>query len=226
MKLKSERQKRSFMGRALSVVPERTVALLTAILVFLNSGCFNVDGGSSGTETGGKVSLRGRVLDKESSPVPGVVAKLTLTGLSDTTDAYGTYFLYQDSIPNSNSMSPLDTLVFLQGGQRVAILEITKWTDTLPDIKLTQRTFSGVFAATDTAIKKVEAVLSGTGIPADSPVVKEFFYNKPVNEYSGFILFPKTPKMLRLIRVTIGSANSSRNSTAINKSTFWMPANN
>lgn len=157
--------------------------------------CCN-DGTTSGTETGKGISLRGRVVDKDNSPVAGVVAKLAVTGLADTTDALGRYRLERDAAALQKSAATLDTLVFLQDGYKVAAVEIDNWVDSLPDVKLTQRGFSGklILNDTTTTIGKVEAVLTGTGIDANKPLASEFFYNKPVQEYSGFITFPNSGK--------------------------------
>ncbi|MEO7427002.1 MAG: hypothetical protein ABI036_17575, partial [Fibrobacteria bacterium] len=68
------------------------------------------------------------------------------------------------------------------------------WVDTLPDIKLVQRNFSGHIDPHASVIGKVEAVLFGTGVPQEHPIVTEFFYNKSVEEYSGFVYFPVSGK--------------------------------
>jgi hypothetical protein len=83
-------------------------------------------------------------------------------------------------------------------GRRVAILPIGKWIDTLPDVRLIQRNVSGKLLhgalLTDQDANLVLGILRGTDIPADHPVTAEFFYNRPANEYSGFLYFPDLGK--------------------------------
>ncbi len=161
--------------------------ILLALISFLSC----VDGTTSGTETGKSINLRGRVVDKDNVGVPGVVAKLSLTGLADTTDSGGRYLIQKNNAAAIKSgTGTLDTLIFTQGGGKVGALDIDRWIDSLPDIKLTQRGFTGQLLPTDLEIGKIEAVVSGTGIASNHPFVSEFFYNRPVNEYSGYIFFP------------------------------------
>ena len=159
--------------------------LLGGALLVLGS----CEGTTSGTETGSQISLQGRVLDKDNAPVAGVTVRLAKTGLADTTDFQGQYHILKDTAIQAQP-GVLDTLVFLQDSQRVAELEVTRWVETFPDVKLIQRSVTGRFTIADPGIDKVEAVLSGTGIPPGRPVVGEFFYNRPANEYSGFLYFP------------------------------------
>lgn len=158
--------------------------LLVGALLFLVS-CI---GTTSGTETGNQINLQGKVLGKDNTPVAGVTVRLAKTGLRDTTDFQGRYHILKDTSVAIQS-GVLDTLVFLQDNQRVAELEVTQWVETFPDVKLIQRNVRGLFTITDPGISRVEAVLTGTGIPQGHPVVAEFFYNKPVQEYSGFLNF-------------------------------------
>ncbi len=169
-------------------LPALLAALLSAALLGSCTG-----GTTSGTETGGKISLQGRVVDNN-GPVQGIVARLSLTGLADTTDALGRYLITGEKSTDPAKTGLLDTLLILQDSQRVATLGITKWVDSLPDIKLVQRGFSGILAVGGVAIGKVEAVLFGTGVPQEHPVVTEFFYNKPAEEFSGFVYFPASGK--------------------------------
>ncbi|MEO7425761.1 MAG: hypothetical protein ABI036_11280, partial [Fibrobacteria bacterium] len=99
-------------------------ALLAAVLsVFLLGSC--TSGTTSGTETGGKIDLQGRVVDKDNAPVSGLVARLSLTGLADTTDATGRFAILGE-IQDPAKTGILDTLIILQDSQRVASVRITK----------------------------------------------------------------------------------------------------
>jgi hypothetical protein len=162
--------------------------LAAALSAGLVAGCM---GGSSSTETGSEISLSGRVVDKDNTPISGIAVSLAKAGLTDTTDFQGRY-LIEGALPAEDAP---DTLVFTQGGHAVAALPVTKWVDSLPDLKIIQRDISGsvlavgAFAA---KIGRVEAVLTGDGIPADRPVTVEVFYNALASHYSGFVYFPGT----------------------------------
>lgn len=151
-------------------------------------------GTTSGTESGSKINLTGKVIGKDNAPISGVVARLSKTGLADTTDSGGKFLLEGDVPSGSGNSGFLDTLVILQDSQRIAGVGITKWVDSLPDIKVVQRGFSGDLEEASVEIGRVEAVLFGTGIPEGRPIVAEFFYNKPSGEYSGYVFFPASGK--------------------------------
>ncbi len=173
---------------------KKWLLLIPMLLVFL-SGCFNKDNvtGNSSQTGNSDIELTGRVLDKNGNPIDGVVAHLARTGLTDTTDNQGRYLIMGDISESSKKLSAeevLDTLVFVQDGQYVAYLDVEKWVDTLPDVRLVQRNFSGSLSGPTQDVYKVEAILNGNGILVDNPVVAELFYNKPSNEFSGFIYFP------------------------------------
>ncbi len=46
----------------------------------------------------------------------------------------------------------------------------------------------------ESVIGKVEAVLFGTSVPQEHPIVTEFFYNEPAQEFSGFVYLPASGK--------------------------------
>lgn len=185
-------------------MPLRKVSRLKALvrfgltaLAFCSVSC--MEGTSSGTETGSAIILNGRVVDQNGKPVPKVEARLVRVGLADTTDADGRYVLVADAglLPKA-SHGALDTLDFRIEGHRVAILPVGKWIDTLPDVRLIQRNISGKLLhgalLTDQDANLVLGVLRGTDIPPEHPVTAEFFYNRPANEYSGFLYFPDLGK--------------------------------
>lgn len=171
----------------MNILHQTVVVFAFAALAVLGS-C--VGGTTSGTETGSRISIRGRVVDGDKEPVAGLVARLSLSGIADTTDSQGRYHILGEGGSATAETGVLDTLIVSQAGQRVAALGITKWVDSLPDIKVVQRSFSGRIDAAGSEVGRVEGVLSGSGLPEGNRVVAEFFYNKPVREYSGFIYFP------------------------------------
>jgi hypothetical protein len=95
-------------------------------------------------------------------------------------------------LKNVVSVAALDTLVFVQSSQEIASVPIDSWVAELPDIKVVQRDISGTILPHDFTISKVQGVLTGDGINEESPLTAEFFYNEPVNQYSGFMYFPFT----------------------------------
>jgi len=173
---------------------------LTIILfALLLSSCFNKDNDVvtiNNSVTSNKIVLTGRVLDKNNAPVEGIVAKLAVNGFADTTDSDGQYFI-EGELPDEvlaklSAAEVLDTVIISRVEQQITSIDVVEWVDTLPDVKIAQRDFSGELANKNNDVGKVEAVLTGDGISEDDPIIAEFFYNDNVNEYSGFIYFPAT----------------------------------
>ncbi len=117
------------------IVRQNLLVLKSLVLIGALFFLVTCDGTTSGTGTGNKISLEGRVLYGDSVPAVGIVARLAKTGLSDTTDSQGRYYIFQDNVPVGQ---PLDTLDFFKDGQKVFVLEITQWVDSLPDVKFTR----------------------------------------------------------------------------------------
>lgn len=107
------------------------------VFTFAPYSLVSCNGTTSESETGKKIDLQGRVLDKDRMPYPGVQARLAKAGLADTTDALGRYFIRKDTAPlNAGSRVYLDTLDFLLDGKKVRFLEITRWIDSLVDVRI------------------------------------------------------------------------------------------
>lgn len=173
-------------------------ALLLCVLSTLGLVSCGLDrfaGGSSTTDTGNDIKLAGRVVDKDNAPLPGVVVMLARLGLADTTDGEGRYEV-QGTI-RSGRVSPgvLDTLIFLQGAQEIAAVPVTKWVAVIPDLKIMQRDISGFVEPGSIPIARVQAVVSGEGIPDGEPVRAEAFYNSVSGHYSVFVYFPAASGM-------------------------------
>jgi hypothetical protein len=174
----------------------RALCILGAVLLV---ACMSdmLAGGSTSTQTGAKINLSGRVVDKNDAGVAGVVVEIKRAGLKDTTDALGRYVL-EGSVTvsgingGSASMEPLDTLLVKQNGQKLLSLPIFKWVDVLPDIKIIQRDVSGKLLSAPASTGRVEAVISGEGIPVGQPVVVPLYHFKLSGSYTGFAYFQAT----------------------------------
>jgi photosystem II stability/assembly factor-like uncharacterized protein len=169
------------------------LAFVATVLSSCDGGLFA--GGSSSTETGGKIHITGRVVDPQQAPVAGIVVTLARAGLSDTTDAAGTYSLAgKDTSKASGGIR--DSVVYARAGQRIAAYGLTQLVAALPDVQIIQRNISGLLLPSPVPVGRVEVVLSGDGIPPESPVRADFFFSAPTREYSGFLYFP-VPASLR-----------------------------
>jgi hypothetical protein len=108
-----------------------SILALAAAPSFLSS-CI---GTTSETESGHKISLKGKVLGEGGTPYPGVLARLAKVGLADTTDVLGRYLIEKDTLfADPASADSLDTLVFYVDGRKVHTLQVTKWVDSLIDV--------------------------------------------------------------------------------------------
>ncbi len=167
------------------------------IAAVIFSGCNLFDDtsiASSSTQVGNAISLQGRVVDKNGQPISGIITKLAHTGLTDTTDAAGQYFLQGNTeiaaLAKSSNTEILDTLLFIYEDYQITSLEILKWVDVLKDIQIDWRKFSGAVIPGDIQIGKIEAVLSGGGIPEQQPIIAQLYYDTLSQTYEGGIYFP------------------------------------
>ncbi|HEX2613677.1 MAG TPA: hypothetical protein VHO02_08790 [Fibrobacteria bacterium] len=184
------------------------MALSAAALAALLSGCGmpELAGGSSSTETGEKVALTGRVMNGN-HPVPGVAVTLTRAGLTDTTDATGTYRLIGNvsGVPEASAASP-DTLLFELNGGVIATQGVTGWVAAESDLQLVRRGFSGPLltdSAGDAPVGRVEGVLTGDGIAAGDSLTATFYYSTLSSSYSGFLYFPPPGAAVRNYAVRV-----------------------
>lgn len=177
----------AFAGRCIAF------AFLAFTAVFQLGGCLE----DAGSGTGGRtlVNLRGRVSDQGGNPIPDVEVRLSHAGTADTTDAAGHFTIAREpDSPPTSQRGLVDTLELSIRGQKVAVFPVENGNDTLPDLRLVHRGVSGkllhgnLISAHEAG--SVRAVLRGTDIPAGHPLTAEFFYNRPANEYSGFMYFP------------------------------------
>jgi hypothetical protein len=146
-------------------------------------------------ETGNAIELTGRVLDKNGEPVFGVVAKLAKKGYSDTTGPDGKYIIEGEVNKQNNDINTgdiLDTVIFLQKGQRFASINVVKWIDSLPDVRIVQRDISGEIDPVTITISRIEAILTGDSIPEEQAIVTELYYFEDTYTYSGFVNSPAT----------------------------------
>jgi len=143
---------------------------------------------SGGATEGVGLSVKGRVMATNSSPVSGVVVALARNGAKDTTDAQGRYELH--ALAAQQGAAAHDTVVYTRNGQPLARVSVATWIDTLPDVQVVQRDFSGLLTGGAAGITRVEGVVTGDGIDSTDPVTSEFYYNSLTGNYSGFVYFP------------------------------------
>jgi hypothetical protein len=172
--------------------------LVLALAVFaIVSACNDrVAGGSNSTETGEEISLTGRVIDKEGSPVAGVRVSLVRLAMADTTDSTGTYHIQGKTTGKTDTLSgALDTLRFVQETRVIASLGVFHWVSAFPDVKIIQRDISGLLTGDPPGFIRVQAILMGDDIPTDHPLTADLFYNAPAQHYSGFFYFTPAPAL-------------------------------
>src|SRR5690606_13913755 len=93
----------------------------------------------------------------------------------------------------------LDTLVVKQQGQELRSVPIFKWVDTLADIRIIQRDISGKLLQAPAHTGRIEAVISGSEIPSDQPVVVPLYYFALTSSYTGFTYFKTTDAILEYV---------------------------
>jgi hypothetical protein len=150
-------------------------------------------GGSSTTETGDPVSLTGRVTTG-GVPVAGVSVRLAKAGLTDTTDALGVYTVHGKLAKGAGR----DTLVFTHSGIGIARRAVVSRTDSLPDVPVMRRVFSGTLpsAAIPHAVR-VELAVRGEGIAAGDSARVIVLPDPVSGNYSAFLYFPAPAEGLR-----------------------------
>jgi len=166
--------------------------IITAFILFF-SCTKDVAGSDVGNEVA--ISLTGKVLNKNSEGVPGVIAKLARLGFYDVTNYQGQYSIQANKDTLDQLGIDLDTVadsvIFIKDNSQVTSLTVLDWTDTLPPIYLVQRDFSGKLVTTDTSFKRIEAVLYNLSDMTVKPKSTDLFFTPETFRYSGFVYFTK-----------------------------------
>jgi hypothetical protein len=190
------------MDRISRIIRYKWILVLLGILVvLLLAGCLASDPGKNpDAESGGSVSVVGRVVSGSGGPLAGMAVRLARAGLVDTTDALGRYRLEGEPVASGLTKGAAtagvaeeeDTLHFEQAGQSVLSLEVS-WVDSLPDVSIVQRGVTASLTPGGSAFARAEIVLWGGGILEATPHIVQAFHNTLVGEISGFLYFPPSP---------------------------------
>lgn len=143
-----------------------------------------------------RIHLVGKVIDRKGDPVAGAVAELAGSSLADTTDAHGRYdiLLLKDpplplpkpaADPSPSEENWEDSLVISKDDHVVAVLDVRRRLDTLPDIRVHRRSLTGTLAAVS---GRVHGLMATVLVEGDSAHVWDLRAESG-EAYSGLAFF-------------------------------------
>ncbi len=164
------------------------IILGTFLFLFLLLSCTDPAGVSGPKAPAPAVDLVGRVVNLDGVPISGVVAKLLMSGISDTTDTTGQFSVFTD---NPEFTDTTDSLLLLKNGQRVFLRAISQLHDTLEDMTLKQHMVkTGINACSELASQVSAHFLSRDTSPLPQQSSIGMRYSDSADAYIGTFYMP------------------------------------
>jgi len=164
------------------------IAFLATVVFLFNLLSCTDEPNSTDNQTSYEVHLVGKVLTKDGNPVPNAVAHLKEFDVSDTTDSKGEYTIAVPAGLSKRAAGAVDSLLITRDEQLLTTMEVLNYIDTMPDVFIVQRDFSGMVDSGSSAFDKIEAVVWNNGNDSIKKTV-ELYYSPVSRRYSGFIYF-------------------------------------